>query len=116
MHDVTEQSLLELCPDVKVVGSVQGMFQPPLAQQATVQYLSTNPAGVDAVIQTGTMGWAVRDAFTQAGQPVPPIQDVGASQGMATYAAANPDYAYFGSVTPPEDMAKAAASGSRPNT
>lgn len=100
---------LELCPDVKVVGSVQGMFQPPLAQQATVQYLSTNPAGVDAVIQTGTMGWAVRDAFTQAGQPVPPIQDVGASQGMAAYAAANPDYAYFGSVTPPEDMAKAAA-------
>lgn len=100
---------LKLCPDINVVGTVEGMFQPALAQQATVQYLSTNPAGVDAVIQAGTMGWAIRDAFTQSGQPVPPIQDVGASQGMAAYAAKNPDYPYFGTATPPIEMAQAAA-------
>lgn len=100
---------LEACPGVDIAGSVQGLFQPPLAQQAVVQYLATNPAGVDAVIQAGTMGWAIRDAFTQAGQPVPPIQDVGASQGMAAYALANPDYAYFGTATPPVAMAKMAA-------
>jgi len=100
---------LELCPDINIVGSVQGMFQPPLAQQAVVQYLATNPAGVDGVIQAGTMGWAIRDAFTQSGQPVPPIQDVGASQGMVAYAAENPDYVYVGTATPPVDMARAAA-------
>lgn len=107
--DAGRDKALELCPDIKVVSSVQGLFQPPLAQQAVVQYLATNPAGVDAVIQAGTMGWAIRDAFTQAGQPVPPIQDVGASQGMAAFAAANPDYPYVGTATPPVDMAKAAA-------
>lgn len=100
---------LALCPDIDIVGSVQGFFQPPIAQQATVQYLATNPAGVDAVIQAGTMGWAIRDAFTQSGQPVPPIQDVGASRGMAAYALANPDYSYVGTATPPIAMAQAAA-------
>ncbi|MCC2028856.1 substrate-binding domain-containing protein [Microbacterium sp. YMB-B2] len=100
---------LEECRDIKVVGSVQGLFQPPLAQQAVVQYLTTNPAGVDAVIQAGTMGWAIRDSFAQAGQPIPPIQDVGSSQGMAAYALENPDYPYVGTATPPVAMAKMAA-------
>ena len=54
---------LALCPDVRSSAQVQGLFQPPVAQQAVVQYLSTNPAGVDAVLQAGTMGWAIRDAF-----------------------------------------------------
>ncbi|WCD93299.1 substrate-binding domain-containing protein [Microbacterium sp. nov. GSS16] len=107
--DAGRDYALAECPEIDVVGSVQGLFQPPLAQQAVVQYLASNPAGVDAVIQAGTMGWAIRDAFAQAGQPVPPIQDVGASQGMAAYAAANPDYPYFGTATPPIAMAKMAA-------
>ncbi|WP_268878165.1 substrate-binding domain-containing protein [Gulosibacter macacae] len=107
--DAGRDHALELCPEIEIVGSVQGLFQPPLAQQAVVQYLSTNPAGVDAVIQTGTMGWAVRDAFVQSGHEVPPMQDVGASQGMAAYAAQHPDYLYYGSITPPVSMAQGAA-------
>lgn len=99
---------LELCPDVTVAGEVQGLFQPPLAQQAVVQFLATNPAGVDAVLQAGTMGWAIRDAFVQAGQPVPPISDIGGSQGMAAFAAADPSYPYVGTATPPIAMAQAA--------
>ena len=67
------EKALALCPDVTVAGQVQGLFQPPVAQQAVVQYLATNPAGVDAVLQAGTMGWAIRDAFEQSGLPVPPI-------------------------------------------
>ncbi|WP_435526703.1 substrate-binding domain-containing protein [Microbacterium aurantiacum] len=103
------QNALELCPDVTIAGQVQGFFQPPAAQQAVVQYLATNPAGVDAVFQAGSMGWAIRDAFQQAGLEVPPIQDINASQGMAAFAAANPDYPYFGTATPPIPAAKAAA-------
>jgi len=100
---------LELCPDVTIAGQVQGFFQPPAAQQAVVQFLATNPAGADAVLQAGSMGWAIRDAFTQAGLPVPPIQDINASQGMAAYAEANPDYPYFGTATPPIPAAQVAA-------
>lgn len=107
--DAGRDASLELCPDIDVIGSVQGLFQPPLAQQAVVQYLATNPAGVDAVIQAGTMGWAIRDAFAQAGQPVPPIQDAGGSRGMVAYAAANDGYPYVGTATPPVDMARMAA-------
>ncbi|MET0781726.1 MAG: substrate-binding domain-containing protein [Microbacterium sp.] len=103
------EKALELCPDVTIAGQVQGFFQPPAAQQAVVQFLATNPAGADAVFQAGSMGWAIRDAFEQAGLPVPPIQDINASQGMAAYAAANPDYPYFGTATPPIPAAQAAA-------
>jgi ribose transport system substrate-binding protein len=100
---------LALCPNVTVAGKVQGLFQPPMAQQAVVQYLATHPAGVDAVLQAGDMGWAIRDGFKQAGVPVPPIQDIDASKGMIAYAAANPTYPYFGTATPAVPMAKAAA-------
>ncbi len=103
------EKALALCPDVTVAGQAQGMFQPPVAQQAVVQYLATNPAGVDAVVQAGTMGWAIRDAFEQSGLPVPPISDIGASQGFAAWAAADPDYPYVGTATPAVPMAQSAA-------
>lgn len=101
--------VLDLCPDVTVAGPVEGLFQPPVAQQAVVQYLATNPAGVDGVLQAGTMGWAIRDAFEQSGLPVPPITDNGASQGMAAWAAEQDDYAYFGTATPMVPLAEGAA-------
>ncbi|APZ35409.1 hypothetical protein BOH66_15020 [Microbacterium aurum] len=107
-EDGTEKALA-LCPDVTVAGQAQGMFQPPVAQQAVVQYLATNPAGVDAVLQAGTMGWAIRDAFEQSGIPVPPIADIGASQGFAAWAAADPAYPYVGTSTPAVPMAQSAA-------
>ncbi len=107
-EDGTEKALA-LCPDVTVAGQAQGMFQPPVAQQAVVQYLATNPAGVDAVLQAGTMGWAIRDAFEQSGLPVPPIADIGGSQGFAAWAAADPAYPYVGTATPAVAMAQSAA-------
>lgn len=107
-EDGTEKALA-LCPDVTVAGQAQGMFQPPVAQQAVVQYLATNPAGVDAVLQAGTMGWAIRDAFEQSGLPVPPIADIGASQGFAAWAAADESYPYVGTSTPAVPMAQSAA-------
>nr|WP_274637172.1 substrate-binding domain-containing protein [Microbacterium bovistercoris] len=109
LWEAGSKAVLDLCPDVKVAGQVQGLYQPPAAQQAVVQYLATNPAGVDGVLQAGTMGLAIRDGFTQAGLTPPPIQDISASQGMIAYAAANPSYPYFGTATPPIPQAKATA-------
>jgi ribose transport system substrate-binding protein len=107
-EDGTKKALA-LCPDVTIAGQAQGMFQPPVAQQAVVQYLATNPAGVDAVLQAGTMGWAIRDAFQQSGMPVPPIADIGASQGFAAWAEGQNSYPYVGTATPAVPMAQSAA-------
>lgn len=100
---------LALCPDVTVAGEVEAFFQPPVAQQAVTQFLATNPAGVDAVLQAGTMGWAIRDAFQQSGLPVPPIADIGGSRGFAAWALDEGDYPYVGTATPAVPQAQAAA-------
>lgn len=100
------EATLKLCPNVTVAGKVTGLFQPPVAQQAVVQWLSTHPTGVSGVLQAGTMGWAIRDAFIKSNVPVPPISDNGASQGMASWALAQKDYKYIGIATPMDPQAK----------
>ncbi|WP_262106437.1 substrate-binding domain-containing protein [Arthrobacter sp. Marseille-P9274] len=94
------QNVLELCPDVSVAGEVTGFFEATTAQTATLQYLATNPAGVDAVLQSGTMGLGVLNAFHESGLEAPPIADIGAARGFAAWAAENTDYPYVGSTTP----------------
>ncbi|UNK45720.1 substrate-binding domain-containing protein [Arthrobacter sulfonylureivorans] len=94
------QNVLELCPDVSIAGEVTGFFEATTAQTATLQYLATNPAGVDAVLQSGTMGLGVLNAFEESGLEVPPLADLGATQGFASWAAQNADYPYVGSTTP----------------
>lgn len=94
------QNILELCPDVNIAGEVTGFYEATTAQTATLQYLATNPAGVDAVLQSGTMGLGVLNAFHESGQEAPPIGDIGATQGFAAWAAENTEYPYAGSTTP----------------
>jgi ribose transport system substrate-binding protein len=94
------EAILETCPDVTVAGEVTGFFQPPVAQAETLKFLATNPLGVDAVLQSGTMGLGIYNAFVESGLEVPPIADDGASQGFAAWALQNPDYPYFGTTTP----------------
>lgn len=93
-------AVLNLCPDVTVTGEVTGLFQPPTAQAETIKFLSTNPAPVDAVLQDGTMGLGIANAFNEVGQDLPVIADVGASQGFASYGLQNPDYPYNGTPQP----------------
>lgn len=100
LADIGMDAILETCPDVKVVGSVTGFFQPATAQAEVQKFLATNPAGVDAVMQAGTMGVGIRNAFEEAGMDVPPIADDGSSHGFASWALANPEYPYFGTTTP----------------
>jgi ribose transport system substrate-binding protein len=93
-------AVLENCPEVKVAGSVTGFFQPATAQAEVQKFLVTHPAGVDAVLQAGTMGVGIRNAFEESGLEVPPIADDGSSHGFSSWALANPDYPYFGTTTP----------------
>lgn len=94
------EHVLDLCPDVSLAGEVTGLFQPPTAQSAVLQFLATNPAGVDAVLQSGTMGLGILNAFEESGLPVPPINENGGSRGFGAWALNNPDYPYFGTSTP----------------
>jgi ribose transport system substrate-binding protein len=94
------QNVLELCPDVSIAGEVTGFYEATTAQTATLQYLATNPAGVDGVLQSGTMGLGVLNAFHESGLEAPPISDIGATRGFASWAAQNADYPYVGSTTP----------------
>lgn len=93
-------AVLANCPEVKVAGSVTGFFQPATAQAEVQKFLATHPAGVDAVLQAGTMGVGIRNAFVESGMEVPPIADDGSSQGFSSWALANPGYPYFGTTTP----------------
>lgn len=93
-------AVLALCPNVKVAGEVTGLFQPPTAQAETIKFLSTNPAPIDAVLQDGTMGLGIANAFNEVGQELPVIGDVGASQGFASYGLQNPEYPYNGTTQP----------------
>lgn len=98
--DLGTDLILESCPGVTVAGEVTGFFQPAVAQAEVLKYLATNPLGVDAVLQSGTMGLGIYNAFTESGLEVPPIADDGATQGFAAWALENPDYPYFGTTTP----------------
>jgi len=93
-------AVLKNCPEIKVAGSVTGFFQPATAQAEVQKFLATHPAGVDAVLQAGTMGVGIRNAFEESGLEAPPIADDGSSQGFSSWALANPDYPYFGTTTP----------------
>lgn len=93
-------AVLANCPDIKVAGSVTGFFQPATAQAEVQKFLATNPAGVDAVLQAGTMGVGIRNAFEESAMDVPPIADDGSSHGFSSWALAHPEYPYFGTTTP----------------
>jgi len=72
MFDATTTILGE-CPDIKVVGELEGGYTQAGAKTVVMQWLTANPGAVDAVIQFNTMGPGVISAFQQAGRPVPPV-------------------------------------------
>ncbi|BCW44820.1 substrate-binding domain-containing protein [Arthrobacter sp. StoSoilB5] len=93
-------AVLKNCPEIKVSGTVTGFFQPAKAQAEVQKFLATNPAGVDAVLQAGTMGVGIRNAFDDSGMDVPPIADDGSSRGFSSWALAKQEYPFFGTTTP----------------
>ncbi|HVV58334.1 MAG TPA: substrate-binding domain-containing protein [Gaiellaceae bacterium] len=92
----TFDKVLANCPDVKVVGEVDGMFAPPVVQSAVLQWLATHPGQVDVVAQTAVMAPAIMQAFQQAGRKVPNVVDDVAQQGSVAYWAQNASKGYKG--------------------
>ena len=85
-------AVLSQCPNVKVVGTLEGDFNPPTAKSAMLEFLATHPGSVDAVLQPGTGFAAIIQAFQQAGRKVPPIMDSPGSDGGFGYWINTPGY------------------------
>ncbi|KFF98901.1 hypothetical protein IQ62_21715 [Streptomyces scabiei] len=95
------KAVLAQCPDIKVAGEVTGGYVNATTKAAVLQFLSTHPAGVDGVLQSGNMGLGVINAFQQLGKKVPPLADLGSTRGTIAYAHKNAsDYQEFGTGTP----------------
>jgi len=77
-------SLLAACPDVKLVGEIDGNFAPPAVRAAVLQFLATYPGPIDAVFHTAVMGPSIIGAFQQAGRTVPSVTAMAASWRVPT--------------------------------
>jgi len=87
-------SLLAACPNVKLVGEIDGNFAPPAVRAAVLQFLATYPGPIDAVFHTATMGPAIIGAFQQAGRDVPSVTAMAAQKGDLAYWSDNASKGY----------------------
>jgi ribose transport system substrate-binding protein len=88
--------MLANCPNVNVVGSVDGMFAPPVVQQAVLQFLATHPGQIDGVLQTAVMAGSIMQAFQQAGRKIPNVIDIAAQKGSIAYWSQHASSGYHG--------------------
>ncbi|MBS1677090.1 MAG: substrate-binding domain-containing protein [Actinobacteria bacterium] len=79
------ESVLAGCPDINVVGEVEGKYSTAVAKTGALQFLAAHPEKIDGVIQTGGMGPGLIEAFEQTGREVPPLGDNGAAPGVLAY-------------------------------
>jgi len=82
--DQAIDAVLGRCPDVKVVGEVNGSYVPALAKTEILKFLASHPGKIDAVIQVGVMGSGIIEAFEQSGRPMPAISTL-SLQGDLSY-------------------------------
>ncbi|MGW1783982.1 substrate-binding domain-containing protein [Streptomyces sp. NPDC002143] len=73
------KDVLAACPDMKVLGEVNGAFVPAVAKAELLKFLSSHPQKIDMVAQLGVMGSGVYAAFDSTGRDTPKVVDAGAS-------------------------------------
>jgi ribose transport system substrate-binding protein len=88
------KQLLAACPNVKLVGEIDGNFAPPAVRAAVLQFLASYPGKVDGVFHTAVMGPSIIGAFQQAGRTVPPVTAMAAQKGEMGYWAQNAGKGY----------------------
>jgi ribose transport system substrate-binding protein len=86
--------LLAACPNVKLVGEIDGNFAPPAVRAAVLQFLATYPGSIDAVFHTAVMGPSIIGAFQQAGRDVPSVTAMAAQKGDLAYWSDNASKGY----------------------
>lgn len=94
---------LASAPDVKVVGSIAGMWTDQVAQGELQKWLATNPGQLDAIAVQSAAEMGVLRALQQSGRKMMPVT-IGGELGALCYWRKNPDFisaAY--QVWPPGD-------------
>lgn len=82
---------LEQHPDVKVVGTVAGMWTDQVAQAEIQRWLATNPGQLDGIIIQSASELGALRALKQSGRDMVPIT-IGGELGALCYWRKNPDY------------------------
>jgi ribose transport system substrate-binding protein len=77
--------VLKLCPQITTNESIVTQFQPSIAKQQMLSFLSTHTQAVSGVITAGPFTSGVIQAFLQAGKTVPPITNNGLDEGGLAY-------------------------------
>lgn len=96
-YDASLEMLAD-CPDINVVGTVEGGYVPAQAKTVVMQYLTANSEDIDLVVQTNAMQPGIISAFEQLGKSVPPVTANVAQVGEMAYMKENPDYRTWGTV------------------
>ncbi|MDK1118291.1 MAG: ABC transporter substrate-binding protein [Anaerolineae bacterium] len=78
-------------PDIKVVGSVAGMWTDQVAQAEVQKWLATHPGKLDGIIVQSASELGALQALLQSGRPMVPIT-IGGELGALCYWRKNPDY------------------------
>ncbi|MDF2374225.1 MAG: ABC transporter substrate-binding protein [Rhizobiaceae bacterium] len=94
---------LASAPDVKVVGSIAGMWTDQVAQGEVQKWLATHPGKLDAIVVQSAAEMGVLRAVQQSGRGDVPVA-IGGELGALCYWRQNPDYINASyQVWPPAD-------------
>lgn len=94
---------LATAPDVKVVGSIAGMWTDQVAQGEVQKWLATHPGKLDGVVVQSAAEMGVLRALAQSGRADVPVA-IGGELGALCFWRNNPDYISSAIQTwPPQD-------------
>ena len=96
------------CPGIKVAGSVEGQWSEATAKTVTLQYLSTHPSQLAAVVNGGGMTNGILQAFQQTGRTLVPQGDSNPDEGSLVTLSKSLPTSYVASTTPPSETIDAA--------
>jgi ribose transport system substrate-binding protein len=82
---------LKTYPNIKIAGSVTGMWTDQVAQAAIQNWLATNPGQLDGIIIQSASELGALRALEQSGRPMVPIT-IGGELGALCYWRKHPDY------------------------
>lgn len=82
---------LAASPDIKVVGSIAGMWTDQVAQGEVQKWLATHPGKLDGVVVQSAAEMGVLRALAQSGRPEVPVA-IGGELGALCHWRKNPDY------------------------
>ena len=89
--DLGALKALDEYPDIKLVGTVQGMWTDQVAQTEVQKFLATHPGQLDAIIAQSPAENGILQAMLQSGRPMIPVS-VSGEMGAVCYWRNNPDW------------------------